>query len=234
MPVRQPGKKPAAQSRTRIERPRARLQAQDRRRQLLSVAQAILAEEGAEKLRLPHLAERAGVSKPVVYDHFPTRQALITALIREYAAYVFERLWASLENIETDVEGVARATTHAYFQVIEERGISLLRLWSTAAGEPDMEHWRQSYRDKLYTLFAETFGPATGVTPEEAKPSVAMIIAACEAAIEQWETGAVSRALAEETQVQFVLAIVRVDQSVRDRLREVRRATMKKENREHR
>lgn len=170
------------------------------------------------------------MSKPVVYDHFPTRQALVTALIREYAAWVLERMWASLEHLDrnVEVEAVVRATTRAYFETIEERGISLLRLWSTAAGEPEMEIWRQRYRDKLHTLIAETFGPATGATAEEAKLSVTMILAACEAAIEQWETGVVSREVAEETQVQLVLAVVRVDESVRARLRKLRQTTMKK------
>ncbi|HZR82858.1 MAG TPA: TetR/AcrR family transcriptional regulator [Candidatus Binatia bacterium] len=216
-----PGRRSAPSAKDRAAA-RTRLTGPDRRRQLLAVAQQILAREGADHLSLPYLAERAGVSKPVVYDHFPTRQALVTALIREYAAYVLERIWASLEGAQADPASVVRATTKAYFDCIEERGISLARLWASAAGDPDMEHWRQRYRDKLYSLFAETFAPATGSTAEEAKLSVAMLIAACEAAIEQWEAGLASRELAEEMQVELVLAVLRVDQSVRDRLAKIR------------
>ena len=50
-----------------------RLSQAERRRQLLDTALVIIREEGADKLTLGRLASRAGVSKPVAYDHFGTR-----------------------------------------------------------------------------------------------------------------------------------------------------------------
>ncbi|MFC7557085.1 TetR/AcrR family transcriptional regulator [Pseudoroseomonas wenyumeiae] len=49
----------------------------ERRRQLLDTALLIVREEGADRLTLGHLAARAGVSKPVAYDHFGTRSGLL-------------------------------------------------------------------------------------------------------------------------------------------------------------
>ena len=54
-----------------------RLPREARRRQLLEAALGIVRAEGADKLTLGYLAERAGVSKPVVYDHFATRSLLL-------------------------------------------------------------------------------------------------------------------------------------------------------------
>jgi AcrR family transcriptional regulator len=59
-----------------------RLPRADRRRQLLDTALLIVREEGADRLTLGHLAARAGVSKPVAYDHFETKSELLIALYR--------------------------------------------------------------------------------------------------------------------------------------------------------
>lgn len=59
-----------------------RLSRDARRAQLLETAQGIVREEGVDRLTLGHLATAAGVSKPVVYDHFETRSALLIALYR--------------------------------------------------------------------------------------------------------------------------------------------------------
>lgn len=62
--------------------PRRRLSQAARHRQLLETALTIIREEGADRLTLGHLAARAGVSKPVAYDHFGTRSALLIELYR--------------------------------------------------------------------------------------------------------------------------------------------------------
>jgi hypothetical protein len=142
-----------------------------------------------------------------------------------YAAYLLERLWETMEGRPGNVESVVRATTRTYFDCIEERGISLARLWASAAGDPELEHWRHQYRDKINSLLADTFGPLTNTAPEEAKLSIGMLLAACEAAIEQWQAGAVSRELAEESQVQLVLAVIRIGKDVRGRLSAIFRAS---------
>ena len=55
----------------------------ERRAQLIETAKAILRECGADALTLGHLAERAGVSKPIAYEHFGTREGLLIALSQE-------------------------------------------------------------------------------------------------------------------------------------------------------
>ena len=63
-----------------------RLSNAERRRQLLDTALVIVREEGADRLTLGHLAARAGVSKPVAYDHFGTRSGLLIELYRSIDA----------------------------------------------------------------------------------------------------------------------------------------------------
>src|SRR5262249_46247339 len=61
--------------------PRLRLPAEDRRSQLLAKAIGISAEQGFHGPPPRELAKRAGVSEALVFHHFPTKDALIRALI---------------------------------------------------------------------------------------------------------------------------------------------------------
>lgn len=63
---------------------RRRLTKEARTRQLLEVAWSLIGSEGTDALSLGRLAEAAGVTKPVVYDHFGSRNGLLVALYEDY------------------------------------------------------------------------------------------------------------------------------------------------------
>ncbi|RKH92133.1 TetR/AcrR family transcriptional regulator, partial [Corallococcus sp. AB038B] len=70
-----------------MSEPQARkLPKAQRREQLLDIAQTIVREEGTDALTLGYLAERAGVSKPIAYEHFKTRSGLLIALYAQIDA----------------------------------------------------------------------------------------------------------------------------------------------------
>lgn len=71
---------------------RTRLAPEARRSQLLEVASRILFERGVEAVRIPELAECAGVTRPVVYRFFPNRQAIFVALLEELGSEIDLRL----------------------------------------------------------------------------------------------------------------------------------------------
>lgn len=60
--------------------PRRRLRRADRERQLLEVAEQVFAECGTA-VTMEEIADRAGVTKPVLYQHFPSKEALIAACV---------------------------------------------------------------------------------------------------------------------------------------------------------
>jgi len=65
-------------------RPRgARLPRQARRRQLLGAAQEVFVSQGYHAAAMDEIAERAGISKPVLYQHFPSKRALYVELLEE-------------------------------------------------------------------------------------------------------------------------------------------------------
>lgn len=62
-------------------KPKSRLPRAERRRQLLEVARQVFAERGYEAATLEELAERAGVSRPILYSHFGDKQGLFEAVV---------------------------------------------------------------------------------------------------------------------------------------------------------
>ncbi|MDR1807104.1 MAG: TetR/AcrR family transcriptional regulator [Propionibacteriaceae bacterium] len=62
-------------------RVRVRMTAADRRDQLVTVARSCLAEKGFDGTSIEEIAARAGVSKPVVYEHFAGKEAIYAVVV---------------------------------------------------------------------------------------------------------------------------------------------------------
>jgi AcrR family transcriptional regulator len=72
--------------------PRRRLRREERRRTLLDAALAVFGAAGYHAASLDAVVERAGVSKPVLYDHFPSKQALYIAVLEDQSRAMLETL----------------------------------------------------------------------------------------------------------------------------------------------
>lgn len=62
---------------------RRRLPRKLREQQLIAVAEAVFADVGVQAASMDEIAERAGISKPVVYDHFGSKDGLLAAVVEE-------------------------------------------------------------------------------------------------------------------------------------------------------
>ena len=80
-------------------RPRGtRLPRMARRRQLLGAAQEVFVAQGYHAAAMDEIAERAGVSKPVLYQHFPGKLELYLALLDEHAEALVTTVRDALES----------------------------------------------------------------------------------------------------------------------------------------
>ncbi|MDP9241039.1 MAG: TetR/AcrR family transcriptional regulator [Actinomycetota bacterium] len=77
---------------TRDRRQRVRMTGKERREQLLDVGRGLFAERGFEATSIEEIASRAGVSKPVVYEHFGGKEGL-------YAVVVDREMQALLDRV---------------------------------------------------------------------------------------------------------------------------------------
>ena len=99
---------------TRLPRPA-------RRRQLLGAAQEVFVAQGYHAAAMDEIAERAGVSKPVLYQHFPGKLDLYLALLDESVEALTETIRTALAST-TDNKQRVSATFQAFFDFVSGAG----------------------------------------------------------------------------------------------------------------
>jgi AcrR family transcriptional regulator len=114
--------------------PTHRLPAARRRTQLLEVALDLFGTRGFHATSMEDIAERAGVTKPVLYQHFPSKGQLYLELIETVSAELLETV-TSRATAEAAPYHRVLAGFGAYFRFVEERTTAFLLLFGGAARE---------------------------------------------------------------------------------------------------
>ncbi|MCW1958366.1 MAG: TetR/AcrR family transcriptional regulator [Mycobacterium sp.] len=91
----------------------------ERRHQLIDIARAIFAERGYDGTSVEEVAQRAGVSKPVVYEHFGGKEGLYAVVVDREMSALLDGVTASLTN--NQYRPRVEAVTLALLTYIEER-----------------------------------------------------------------------------------------------------------------
>src|SRR5436309_15081569 len=99
----------------------SRLPRQARRRQLLGAAQEVFVAQGYHAAAMDDIADRAGVSKPVLYQHFPGKRELYLALLEQHVDELAERVAGAMAGTEDNRTRVVGAVG-AYFDFVDTEG----------------------------------------------------------------------------------------------------------------
>jgi AcrR family transcriptional regulator len=94
-----------------------------RRTQLLGAARAVFVAQGYHAAAMDDIAERAGVSKPVLYQHFPGKRELYLALLELHSEELLAAVHRALASTSNNKQRVA-ATITAYFEFIDSESES--------------------------------------------------------------------------------------------------------------
>ena len=146
---------------------RERMARQDRFSQLITIAWSIVREQGADGLTLGRLATAAGVTKPVVYSHFPSRDALLVALFEEYDERQNAALEAAVTRAGPTVRGRADAIASSFVDCVVTQGRELAGVAAALEGTPELADVRRrsdaAYAEQLATILggARNGGPLT-------------------------------------------------------------------------
>jgi AcrR family transcriptional regulator len=126
-----------------IERKRERLDRATRMEQLLDVAEGAFAERGYSATSIEFLARSAGVSRPVVYDHFGSKDGIYLACLRRARKLLDEAVITAVLAVD-DLEGRVIAGIDATFAFIEENPARWAAVYNgvAVAGPVAEEAWR--------------------------------------------------------------------------------------------
>lgn len=100
---------------------KGRLPRDERRAQLLSAALEVFTSAGYHSAAMDEIAERAGVSKPVLYQHFPSKLDLYLAVLDTHIDSLVFAIQKAIQSTPDNSERV-QATIGAYFDFIEAEG----------------------------------------------------------------------------------------------------------------
>jgi AcrR family transcriptional regulator len=141
--------------------PRKRLTAEARREVIERAATELFAERGFHGASMEELAERSGVSVPVVYDHFESKRALHRHLLECHYAEL-RQVWSEHFVGDDPPETRVANAFDAWFAYVESHPYAWKMLFRDTTGEPEVQAFHREVevesRAALMPLFAEEPG----------------------------------------------------------------------------
>ena len=139
-----------------------RMRAPERRRQLLEVARKVFGRRGYHTVTMDDVAREAGVTKPILYDHFPSKRELYLALLEADLANLQKRLSEALESSRGNRERI-RASFQTYFDFVDEHAEGFRLLMQEAVGGD------RHFQDLVFKFRDEVLERVTEVIVRESK-----------------------------------------------------------------
>ncbi len=163
-----------------------RLPRQARRAQLLDAALAVFVESGYHAAAMDEIADRAGVSKPVLYQHFPSKLQLYLALLDSACDQILESVGAALRST-TDNEERVVATMGAYLDYVARHG-GAYRLVFESDLRQDSEVEKRVRRVETVTskAIADVVRDSTGLHEAEAHLIATGVVGMAQTAARVW------------------------------------------------
>ena len=97
---------------------RVRMTGQERREQLLDVGRALFAERGFEAASIEEIAQRAKITKPVIYEHFSGKEGLYAVIVHREVQRLLGRITEALDA--TQPRAMLEQAACAFLSYIEE------------------------------------------------------------------------------------------------------------------
>lgn len=137
---------------------RRRLRPEDRRAVILEASAGVFAEAGYDRASMRAVAAAAGVTTPVLYDHFASKADLYAALVTDLADDLISR-WAAVgEQDGGSTEDLFRRTIDAIFSWIEGNEAGWRMVFLDAPSDPAVAEAHRGRQDRATAVLAEQFG----------------------------------------------------------------------------
>ncbi len=134
--------------------PRRRVPRAERERQIVDAAVAVFGERGYAEVSMEQVAERVGVTKPVLYTHFGSKEGLLLAAIARARSELLDVV-AQAAGAAESPETMLRGGTLAFFRYLDRRAPAW-QLFCSEAGVTDtaLEEIRAQQTDFTAALLA--------------------------------------------------------------------------------
>jgi AcrR family transcriptional regulator len=140
---------------------RQRLPLEQRRAVIVEAAGHLFGERGYDATRLDDVAAAAGVTKPILYRHFASKQALYLALLERHRDDL--ATFAGVIPAEGEAEQRLRAVLEAWFAYVEEHSYAWRMLFRDTGGGPEIAAFRLNVHARARAVLAGMIGALSEV-----------------------------------------------------------------------
>ena len=167
---------------TATEQPRKRMPRAQRERQMMDVAEEIFSEHGYQATSVDEIAERCGVSKPMIYEYFGSKEGLLVACIRAARTELAEATTQAAVGTETAEEALRKGLiAFLGFADSHRRAWSLLLSGEAAAAGPVAAAEIEQARQDLAAVDVMLFRAFLPDAPQKMLEAAAqVVVGACE------------------------------------------------------
>jgi AcrR family transcriptional regulator len=153
----------------------------ERERQMIQIAGEVFAERGYAAASMDDIAERVGVSKPMLYEYFRSKEGLLVACIENARAALREATEQAIAGAPSAEEALRRGLLEFFVFVRERRRAwSLLRHEASLAGTSawdEIEATRRQQTGLIAKLMADFL---VDKSPTRVEADAEFIVGACE------------------------------------------------------
>lgn len=166
--------------------PRRRLSRGERREQLLHAARQAFVQTGYHATAMDDIAEIAGVSKPVLYQHFTSKHELYLGLFDEQVDHLVTLIEQALSTTSDNGERVAGTIT-AYFDFVDRGDAGYRLLFSSDhLADPEVNDRLDQLLNRCAAPVARVIEEDTGLPAEQAHLIAVGLCGMSQAAAARW------------------------------------------------
>lgn len=164
----------------------ARLPRHQRRASLLDAASEVFTARGFHATAMDDIAEAAGVSKPVLYQHFGSKLDLYLALLDASCATLVEAVRHALVATDHNADRVA-ATVTAFFDLVSSaHGEFRLVFESDLTGNALVQERLERVNDEIADLIAAVIVEDTALPPQQSKLLAISLVGTAQVGARYW------------------------------------------------
>ncbi|MBW8808313.1 MAG: TetR/AcrR family transcriptional regulator [Lysobacter sp.] len=191
--------------------PARRLPKAERRDQLLETAMAIVREQGTDALTLGYVAERAGVSKPIAYEHFGTRSGLLIALYKQIDERQSTIVAQDFARTPKRLADVAALIGDSYMSCFRTAGPECHAIFAALKGDEQMERVQQELVQGYVAFYRDLLAPYAKVDDAELRRRCIAIVGAGESLSREMSAGRMTEMDAARTLASLIERWMRAD-----------------------
>jgi AcrR family transcriptional regulator len=147
----------------------------------------VFVSQGYHAAAMDEIADRAGVSKPVLYQHFPSKLELYLALLGDSADEMVRLVRQAIASSLDNHVRVHRAVEAYFTFVADNRQAYRLIFESDLAGQPAVASIVERASEACIAAITETITTDTGVDPARARLLASGLVGLSQVAARYWQ-----------------------------------------------